>query len=121
MIRLKEKIADGPVLSLIEAFLKANILDDLEEWTPATGAVRSLIPMGTPANGRSSPTPIASAAASAPSESTRVNAFTRPSTSSMRASDASTNSRELTSPERTKDASSVAGPYSRSVRSRVDN
>ena len=34
MTRLQEKIADGPVLSLIESFLKANILDGLEEWTP---------------------------------------------------------------------------------------
>src|SRR5213079_3248523 len=33
MLRLKEKIADGSVLSLIESFLKANILDGLEEWT----------------------------------------------------------------------------------------
>ena len=32
MARLKEKVADGPVLSLIEKFLKANILDGLEEW-----------------------------------------------------------------------------------------
>ena len=40
MSRLKEKIADGPVLSLIEAFLKANILDGLEEWSPTTGAPR---------------------------------------------------------------------------------
>jgi RNA-directed DNA polymerase len=34
MTRLQEKIADGPVLSLIDSFLKANILDGLEEWTP---------------------------------------------------------------------------------------
>ena len=38
MARLKEKITDGSVLSLIEKFLKANILDGMEEWTPATGA-----------------------------------------------------------------------------------
>jgi RNA-directed DNA polymerase len=38
MARLKEKIADGPVLSLIERFLKATILDGMEEWSPATGA-----------------------------------------------------------------------------------
>jgi RNA-directed DNA polymerase len=37
MARLKEKIADGPVLSLIERFLKATILDGMEEWSPATG------------------------------------------------------------------------------------
>ena len=38
MALLKEKIADGPVLALIESFLKANIWDGLTEWTPATGA-----------------------------------------------------------------------------------
>src|SRR5262249_20848594 len=38
MERLKEKIADGRLLSLVESFLKAKILDGLEEWTPATGA-----------------------------------------------------------------------------------
>jgi RNA-directed DNA polymerase len=43
MTRLKEKIADGPVLSLIESFLKANILDGLEEWTPATGAPQGAV------------------------------------------------------------------------------
>ncbi|MFO0953321.1 MAG: hypothetical protein U0835_19620 [Isosphaeraceae bacterium] len=37
MSRLKGKIADGPVRSLIERFLKANILDGLEEWSPVTG------------------------------------------------------------------------------------
>ena len=36
MALLKEKIADGPVLALIESFLKANIWDGLTEWTPAT-------------------------------------------------------------------------------------
>ena len=43
MTRLKEKIADGPVLSLIESFLKANILDGLEEWTPTTGAPQGAV------------------------------------------------------------------------------
>jgi RNA-directed DNA polymerase len=43
MTRLKEKVADGPVLSLIEKFLKANILDGLEEWTPATGAPQGAV------------------------------------------------------------------------------
>ena len=43
MSRLKEKIADGPVLSLIEMFLKANILDGLEEWAPATGAPQGAV------------------------------------------------------------------------------
>ena len=43
MTRLKEKIADGSVLSLIESFLKANILDGLEEWTPAMGAPQGAV------------------------------------------------------------------------------
>jgi RNA-directed DNA polymerase len=43
MSRLKEKVADGSVLSLIESFLKANILDGLEEWTPATGAPQGAV------------------------------------------------------------------------------
>jgi RNA-directed DNA polymerase len=43
MIRLKERVADGPVLSLIAAFLKANILDGMEEWTPAAGAPQGAV------------------------------------------------------------------------------
>jgi RNA-directed DNA polymerase len=43
MARLKEKVADGSVLSLIEKFLKANILDGMEEWTPATGAPQGAV------------------------------------------------------------------------------
>jgi RNA-directed DNA polymerase len=43
MARLKEKVADGSVLSLIEKFLKANILDGLEEWTPLTGAPQGAV------------------------------------------------------------------------------
>jgi RNA-directed DNA polymerase len=43
MARLKEKIADSPVLSLIDKFLKAHILDGLEEWTPVTGAPQGAV------------------------------------------------------------------------------
>jgi RNA-directed DNA polymerase len=43
MSRLKEKVADGSVLSLIGSFLKANILDGLEEWTPTTGAPQGAV------------------------------------------------------------------------------
>lgn len=43
MSRLATKIADGRVLSLIESFLKAGILDGLEEWTPATGAPQGAV------------------------------------------------------------------------------
>jgi RNA-directed DNA polymerase len=43
MMRLKAKIADGSVLSLIESFLKAEILDGLEEWTPLAGAPQGAV------------------------------------------------------------------------------
>lgn len=43
MERLKEKVVDGSVLSLVEEFLKANILDGLEEWTPTTGAPQGAV------------------------------------------------------------------------------
>jgi RNA-directed DNA polymerase len=43
MSRLKDKIADGRVLSLIESFLKANILDGLEDWTPVAGAPQGAV------------------------------------------------------------------------------
>lgn len=43
MQRLQEKIADGRVLSLIESFLKANVMDGLTEWTPTSGASRGAV------------------------------------------------------------------------------
>lgn len=43
MVRLEEKIADGPVLRLIESFLKADILDDASQWTPETGAPQGAV------------------------------------------------------------------------------
>ncbi len=43
MDRLREKIADGPVLSLIEAFLKADILDEAGAWTPEAGAPQGAV------------------------------------------------------------------------------
>jgi RNA-directed DNA polymerase len=43
MARLKTKIADGPVLSLIEAFLKADILDGMTAWTPLSGAPQGAV------------------------------------------------------------------------------
>ena len=74
---------------------------------PVTGRL-FLIAVGTPANGRSSPGAIASAAARAPSSSTSTNAFSSGLSSSMRSRDVSTSSREDTSPSRTIAASSVA-------------
>jgi RNA-directed DNA polymerase len=43
MDRLKEKIADGQVLSLIEKFLKASIMEDAEQWTPEAGAPQGAV------------------------------------------------------------------------------
>jgi RNA-directed DNA polymerase len=43
MMRLKEKVADGSVLSLIELFLKASVMDGLEQWTPMTGAPQGAV------------------------------------------------------------------------------
>ena len=43
MARLKEKVADGPVLSLIESFVTARILDGLEGWTPTSGAPQGAV------------------------------------------------------------------------------
>jgi RNA-directed DNA polymerase len=43
MSRLGERIADGPVLRLIESFLKADILDDAKHWTPEEGAPQGAV------------------------------------------------------------------------------
>lgn len=43
MTRLESKIADGPVLRLIESFLKADILDGLSQWTPEQGAPQGAV------------------------------------------------------------------------------
>jgi RNA-directed DNA polymerase len=43
MERVKAKIADGRVLSLIEAFLNQKVMDDLEVWTPETGTPQGAI------------------------------------------------------------------------------
>lgn len=43
MSRLAEKIADGPVLRLIESFLKADILDEASRWTPEAGAPQGAV------------------------------------------------------------------------------
>lgn len=43
MQRLKEKIADGRVLSLIESFLKAGVMDGASEWTPTSGAPQGAV------------------------------------------------------------------------------
>jgi RNA-directed DNA polymerase len=43
MTRLKERIADGSVLALIESFLKAGILDGMTSWTPEAGAPQGAV------------------------------------------------------------------------------
>jgi RNA-directed DNA polymerase len=43
MDRLREKIADGALLKLIESFLKADILDGMESWTPDAGAPQGAV------------------------------------------------------------------------------
>jgi RNA-directed DNA polymerase len=41
--RLRQKVADGRVLELIEAFLKAGILDGMTQWTPESGAPQGAV------------------------------------------------------------------------------
>jgi RNA-directed DNA polymerase len=43
MARLEERIADSRVLSLVESFLKADILDGQTAWTPETGAPQGAV------------------------------------------------------------------------------
>ena len=43
MAHLRQRIADGRVLRLVESFLKANVLDDLQEWTPSAGAPQGAV------------------------------------------------------------------------------
>ena len=43
MARVQEKIADGRVLSLIEAFLKTGIQEGTSAWTPETGAPQGAV------------------------------------------------------------------------------
>ena len=43
MTRLKAKISDGRLLGLIESFLKAEVMDGLEHWTPEAGAPQGAV------------------------------------------------------------------------------
>jgi RNA-directed DNA polymerase len=43
LARLKTKIADGRVLSLIEAFLQANVMEAAQQWTPESGAPQGAV------------------------------------------------------------------------------
>ena len=40
---MAEKVSDGRVLALIEAFLKQGVLDGLQEWTPETGSPQGAV------------------------------------------------------------------------------
>src|SRR5687768_1044378 len=41
--RVKAKVADGRALRLIEAFLKAGVMEGLEQWTPTQGAPQGAV------------------------------------------------------------------------------
>lgn len=41
--RVKEEIADGKILKLIESYLKAGIFDGLQEWVPTTGTPQGAV------------------------------------------------------------------------------
>lgn len=43
MARLRDRIADERILQLIATFLKANIIDGLEEWEPEAGAPQGAV------------------------------------------------------------------------------
>jgi RNA-directed DNA polymerase len=43
MARVRERVADGRVLQLIEAFLKANVMDGLKSWEPESGAPQGAV------------------------------------------------------------------------------
>jgi RNA-directed DNA polymerase len=43
MALMGQKVSDGRVLTLLEMFLKQNILDDLQEWTPEMGSPQGAV------------------------------------------------------------------------------
>jgi RNA-directed DNA polymerase len=43
MARLREKIADNPMLALVESFLRQRIMDTAEGWTPETGTPQGAV------------------------------------------------------------------------------
>ncbi len=43
MTRIRAKVADGRVLTLIESFLTQRVMDGLEEWTPASGSPQGAV------------------------------------------------------------------------------
>jgi RNA-directed DNA polymerase len=47
---VRKYVGDGRVLALIEAFLKAKILDGLQQWTPESGAPQGAVLSPLPSN-----------------------------------------------------------------------
>jgi len=43
MARLREKIADNPLLALVESFLRQRVMDTMEGWTPEKGAPQGAV------------------------------------------------------------------------------
>lgn len=43
MGRVREKVADGPVLKLVESFLTQGVMEGLSEWTPVTGSPQGAV------------------------------------------------------------------------------
>jgi RNA-directed DNA polymerase len=43
LARVRQKVADGRVLALVEAFLKAGIMEGLREWEPEAGAPQGAV------------------------------------------------------------------------------
>lgn len=43
LVRIREKVSDGSVLSLIEMFLKQGVLDGLHRWTPQRGSPQGAV------------------------------------------------------------------------------
>ncbi|MEE9295655.1 MAG: group II intron reverse transcriptase/maturase [Phycisphaerae bacterium] len=43
MARVRAKVADGRVLTLIESFLTQGVMDGLEEWTPTSGSPQGAV------------------------------------------------------------------------------
>ena len=43
MERVREKVADGPVLKLVESFLTQGVMEGLSEWTPTAGSPQGAV------------------------------------------------------------------------------
>jgi RNA-directed DNA polymerase len=43
LVLIRQKVSDGRVLALIEAFLKQGVLDGLHEWTPEKGSPQGAV------------------------------------------------------------------------------